>query len=251
MSGSLRNRRVLVTRPSGQARGLIDVLIAEGATVLHRPALSIQSLAVSPQALQQPIDWLVFASPNAVRHGLALLRAAACSPRHCAAVGPGTARAAIQAGLSVDVAPSKRGGADDLLAQPGFKPQPGECVVIMAGRGGRRRLQNTLTERGIKVVDIAVYARLPAADCLDIPSEWRSQRLDASVVTSVDGLHALISMADAEALAWLHKSRLVTVSQRVADAAAEGGFSNPAVAAGASDQALVQAVEDALESITI
>jgi len=247
LSASLAGKQILVTRPSGQAKGLIDALQACGANVLHRPALAIQDLNPPGSLLSTPVDWLVLASPNAVTYGLAALQAARVSPRRIAAVGPGTARVAIQAGLRVDVAPSQGGGAEDLLAEPGFQPQATERVVVMAGRDGRRRLQNDLSERGVTVVDMPVYARLPAADWLDIPADWQAQALDITVVTSVDGLRALLGMADASTLAWLDRSRLVTVSQRVAKAAIEAGFASPVVAAGASDQALVRAVTDALE----
>lgn len=247
MSASLADKQILVTRPSGQAKGLIDGLQARGANVLHRPALAIHGLNPPTGTLNAPIDWLVLASPNAVTHGLAALRAASVTPRRIAAVGPGTARVAVRAGLRIDVAPSHGGGADDLLAEPNFQPQANERVVVMAGRGGRRRLQNCLTQRGVNVVDMPVYARARAADRLDIPAAWQAQALDITVVTSVDGLRALLGMADASTRAWLDRSRLVTVSQRVAKAAIEAGFASPVVAAGASDQALVRAVTDALE----
>ena len=247
MSASLAGKQILVTRPSGQAKGLINALQACGANVLHRPALAIHGLNPPNSALTPRVDWLVLASPNAVTHGLAALQAARVSPRRIAAVGPGTARAAVQAGLGVDVAPSHGGGADDLLVEPDFQPQANERVVVMAGRGGRRRLQNCLRERGVDVVNMPVYARLPAADRLDVPADWQAQALDITVLTSVDGLRALLGMADASTLAWLDRSRLVTVCQRVAKAAMDAGFASPVVAAGASDQALVRAVIDALE----
>lgn len=247
MSVLLADKHILVTRPSGQAKGLVDALQASGAHVLHRPALAIHSLNPPTSALTSPIDWLVLASPNAVTYGLTTLQTARVVPRRIAAVGPGTARVAMQAGLCVDVAPSRGGGADDLLAEPGFEPQANERVVVMAGRGGRRRLQNCLTERGVSVVNLPVYARAPAADRLNIPAAWQAQALDITVVTSVDGLQALLGMADASTRAWLDRSRLVTVSQRVAKAGIEAGFASPVVAAGASDQALVRAVTDALE----
>jgi uroporphyrinogen-III synthase len=222
-------------------------LNAAGASVLHRPALRIQPLNPPAPVLSGPIHWLVLTSPNAVIHGSRWLDHYALTPQRIAAVGPGTALAAEQRGLVVDVAPSVRGGADDLLAVPDFSPTAGERVLIVRGRGGRRQLQTALSKRGITVVEMAVYERLAAAEKLDIPRPWQERPLAFTVVTSGDGLQHLLGMADAVTLKWLYQSQLVTVSERVAKAALAAGFNQPVIADGASDQAIVNAIAHTLE----
>ena len=249
MSEALHGRRVLVTRPAGQAAGLIGQLRAAGARVLHRPTLVIEPCEVDVPALPGQVDWVVFTSPNAVHYGighLAGLAGAAGRPR-IAAVGPGTAAAAGAAGLAVSVAPARGGGAEALLAEAGFAPLPGETLLVIRGRGGRRRLQSALRERGVEVREIAVYQRTRPAGAIRIPARWRARRLDCTIVTSQAGLEHLLGMAGPGAIEWLQGGWLVSVSERVARAAMAAGFERLEVAAGASDEAITRAVCAALQ----
>lgn len=234
--------RVLVTRPRGQAEGLLAALRAAGADVLHRPTLAI--VPITPSAQRQPTapDWCVFTSPNAVRYGLPRWPAQDSAAVRIAAVGPGTAAALTRAGFSVAVAPARGGGADDLLAEADFSPCAGEHVLIIRGEGGRRRLQQALSARGVRLTEWAVYSRQRPNDDLDIPDDWLHSHLTFTIVTSAAGLENLLGMADPTALAWLLQSRLITVSERIAQRAQQLGFNQPVVAAGAEDQALTDAV---------
>ena len=249
MSTGLAGRRVLLTRPAGQGNALAARLQAAGARVACRPTLAIQPLA----AVLPACDWIVFTSPNAVRHGYAP------AMRRChdgnaqgrgvrlAAVGPGTAAAMRAVGLTVDVAPAEGGGADDLLAQPDFAPAPGAEVLVVRGEGGRQRLQDSLRARGVAVREVAVYRRVPLAGPLNLPADWQGARVDVTIVTSRSGLEALLGRVGPDALRWLQAGRLVTVSERVATAARAAGFAAPVVAAGAADAELEAAVIQAIQ----
>ncbi|AGY91062.1 hypothetical protein SPICUR_00165 [Spiribacter curvatus] len=245
--GALAGRRILVTRPADQAEGLIRCLEAAGAMVLHRPTLRIVALAPATEGFPTQPDWLVFTSPNAVRYGLEWLPAAMWQGARIAAVGPGTAAAIEERGGAVDVAPRIGGGADALLAETAFDPRDGACVLIIRGEGGRRRLPAVLRARGADVREGMVYRRVHAASQLDIPREWQAQPLDCTIVTSRSGLSGLLGMAGEPALEWIAKSRLVTVSERIATAVTTAGFEPPAVATGADDLAITRAVCAALQ----
>ena len=249
MSTSLAERRILLTRPSGQGEALAARLRELGARVLCRPTLAIEAVAPTDPSLRQGVDWLVFTSPNAVTCGRDWLMAAGLpgAGSRVAAVGPGTAAAARQAGFRVAVAPAVGGGADDLLAEPGFAPRSGQRVLLVRGEGGRRRLQRALADAGVSVVEAVVYRRVAADVALRVPPDWQAVPLDVTIVTSAAGLQALLGMAGPDALRWLHASRLVTVSRRVADVAVEAGFAQPVVAAGASDGDLTAATIRAVQ----
>ena len=246
-SGVLAGRRILVTRPAGQAEGLIRRLEDAGAAVLHRPTLRILPLSPTADDFPARADWLVFTSPNAVRYGVEWLSASMWRSAHIAAVGAGTAAAIEQQGGSVDAVPAMGGGVDDLLAEADFDPGEGASVLIIRGENGRQRLQTALQARGARVYEAAVYRRIHAASQLNIPREWQAQPLDCTIVTSVAGLSSLLGMAGASALEWLLASRLVTVSARIATAATTAGFEGPAVASGANDSAITRAVCAALQ----
>lgn len=247
MTRDLTGRRVLVTRPAGQGEGLAQQLEALGAEVLQRPALAIEPRTPADWPPAEPVDWLVFTSPNAVQWALPWLDSIDRSRAQIAAVGPGTAARAQADGLPVAVAPRAGGGVDELLAEPDFAPAAGERVLIFRGEGGRERLQQVLREGQVIVVEADVYRRVPAGAALDVPLAWRSAPLDATVVTSRAGLDALLGMTGQPALQWLQASRLITVSDRVAAYARAMGFVDPVVAAGAADADLSAAVVQALQ----
>jgi len=243
---ALAGRRILVTRPQGQADGLIHCLETAGATVLHRPTLQIVGLA--PPPLTNPrADWIVFTSPNAVRHGVGRLPPAVSGHARVAAVGPGTAAAARRQGLTVTAAPRVGGGADDLLREAAFDAGADARVLIIRGEAGRRQLSEALRERGAVVDEWVVYRRVVPTGGLAIPREWQARPLDCTIVTSTSGLSGLLGMAGSGALEWVRKSRLVTVSERIAMAAVRAGWDAPAVASGADDEAITRAVCAALQ----
>lgn len=241
-------RRVLLTRPAGQGESLKTALQAAGAEVLHRPTLALVENHAPWPALDAPPDWLVFVSPFAVQAGWPRLPLAWQDAKR-AAVGPGTARSLAAQAASVDVAPSQGGGADDLLAQADFAPQPGQTVVVVCGSGGRQQLQETLRAQGVRVVEAVVYYREPAAERLIIPEDWQQRPLDFTVVTSAAGLEYLLGMAGPSALKWLRHSRLVTVSERLAQVAVGAEFTHPLIATGADDAALLAVMTASVRSV--
>ncbi len=239
MNTPLASQRVLVTRPRDQAAALIAELHQAGAEVLHRPTLEIQSVEADTSALESVPHWIVWTSPNAVKHGLPLLDESLLQSARLAAVGPGTAAVLTDAGLDVDVAPITGGGAEDLLAEPRFAPKAGERVLIIRGEGGRQRLQQAMTRAGIELAEMAVYRRCRPVGGLDIPADWLTRPLGFTIITSGSGLEHLLGMAGQAALEWVQNSQLVTVSERIARLARDAGFARTRVASGADERALV------------
>ena len=114
-SGPLAGIRIAVSRPLDQARALIELLEAAGATTRCFPLIRIAG-PVDPADLRKAadrlpaFDWVVFTSAN----GVAALAAAVHGgrlppdpPPRLAAVGPATAASCERAGRSADlVSPS-------------------------------------------------------------------------------------------------------------------------------------------------
>jgi uroporphyrinogen-III synthase len=117
MGYGLTGRRVVVTRPQDQAEELCDRLRAMGAEPIFFPVIAI----VPPErggALDQAIsrlaeyDWIIFTSVNGVEHFWARLTAhdgpRPSAPRSkIAAIGPATAEALRQRGVSVHLMPAE------------------------------------------------------------------------------------------------------------------------------------------------
>lgn len=242
MNRPLEGQRVLVTRPAGLSESLILALKSAGAQVLHRPTLALIPNQAALPVLNLPPDWVVFVSPFAVQAGWPRLPIAWKQQAQMAAVGPGSARALRAQGVKAVIAPAQGGGAFDLLTEAAFNPQAGQTVLIVCGTGGRQQLQQSLREQGVTVVEAVIYDRQPAAEQLDVPEDWQQSPLDFLIVTSAAGLEYLLGMTGPSALQWLKQGRLVTVSERLAQAAMMAGFANPIVAAGADDAALLAAL---------
>lgn len=178
--------RVLVTRPAGQADTLLTLLQQAGFTALHRPALSIVPLAATlPDAATlagYPI--ILFVSSNAVRCFFAA--APSLSPfSRCLAVGPATASALREAGVT-GLAPESGFDSETLLALPLLQQVQGLPILLCRGEGGRPLLATTLRQRGARLHELVLYRRQCRNDFV-----WPCEPLAAVLVTSVDSWRCL------------------------------------------------------------
>lgn len=171
--GSLRGRRVLVTRE--RPGELADLLTARGAEVVHVPLLAIEDPPDGGVALRAAIDrlgrydWLVVTSaPGAERVG-------AAASRHptvrLAAVGTTTARIlADLARRTVDVVPDRQRAvelADALLAAAGLPPA--KILLAQADRAAPT-LADALLDGGHDVDVVTAYSTVlvpPDPDRID------------------------------------------------------------------------------------
>ena len=139
---------VLVTRPEGQASPLVGALMAAGARTVELPTLTLVPVADADlerraRETVPAADWLFFVSPNAVRHGLALMRRAGTkwpARARIASVGTGTSAALRAEGLEVDLEPHAGAGSEPLLQRTELAHIDGERAVILRGAGGRELL---------------------------------------------------------------------------------------------------------------
>lgn len=162
--GRLAGRRVLVTRPAGQAGQIAAALAAEGAECLHRPVVTVEP-PPHPGLLEEAVrqaatfDWIVFSSVNAVaafadqldQWGDARLLGTA----RLAAVGERTAAALAQRGLACDLLPHVQ-SSEGLLEAFASVPPRGRFLLLQADRG-RETLQQQLAGRGHRADRVAAY----------------------------------------------------------------------------------------------
>lgn len=191
---------ILVTRPAGQAEGLMRRLADLGAQPLAFPALAILPPA-NPDALAAILARLasfhlaIFISPNAVARGLAALPAwPAGLP--VAAVGKGTAARLHAAGFKQVLAPSEGADSEHLLALPALADMAGKRVVIFRGEGGRELLADTLAARGALVDYAQCYRRgaPPDADPAPVLAALAQGRLHAVTAFSGETVDHLLEL---------------------------------------------------------
>ncbi len=248
----LAGLHILVTRPAGQAQGLMDKLAALGARPLHFAAVEI----VEPHDIAglkavvadlAAFDWAIFISPNAVTRAFNLMQGwgQAWPPKvRMAAIGRGSARELQRLGFRDILVPEGRFDSESLLSMSPLQDMQGQGVVVFRGEGGRELLGDTLAARGARVRYAECYRRAaPSADISGLLRAWARHGLDAVIVTSVEGLHHLYDALGQVGRQWLTKTPLVVVGTRQRDACRALGLQGPLiVAAGADDETLIAAL---------
>jgi uroporphyrinogen III methyltransferase/synthase len=162
----LFGKRIVVTRATQQAPVLSEKLRDLGADVVEMPATQIARLDLSP--LRSAIgrigayDWLMFTSQNAVAIFWEQLLGAGRDARalagvKIAAVGPATAGALLEHGITVDLIP-KRFVAEGLLEMLRERNDVvGATVLYLTAQGARDVLPDGLKELGADLQVIEAY----------------------------------------------------------------------------------------------
>ncbi|AMN48335.1 uroporphyrinogen-III synthase [Steroidobacter denitrificans] len=227
---------VLVTRPEPQCLGLCEQIERYGGTAVPFPALRIEALQAAPAADH---DLIVFLSVNAVVHGAHLVKKAPGT--RIAAIGKATAASLAQVRMPVDIVPETGFTSEDLLAHPQLAAPAGTRVLIVQGIGGRGVLHERFRAQGMMVESLEVYRRvLPEIDEHErtrIEAHWQNDGIDVVTLTSVEILHNLLQILTPRGQELLRRTALLTVSRRIAQAAAHAGLHGPVLHAGSADDA--------------
>lgn len=253
MTEALRGKKILVTRPVGQAENLCTLIEQEGGVPVRFPALEIQPLedysSVKPiLARLDSYALAIFVSRNAVTHALALLgdRKDALAGTQVVASGRGTASALDAAGLTSVVHGGDRADSEALLALDVLQEERvrRRHIVIFRGVGGRELLADTLRVRGAQVDVAEVYRRAcPHYEDELLDRVWINGRPDQIVVTSAAALHNLFTILGPEHRGIMLDTPVVVIGERLAQTARQLGFGARAVTvAGAGDDDLLRAV---------
>jgi uroporphyrinogen-III synthase len=249
-SASLDGLTVLVTRPQGLGENLVHAIEARGGEAILMPAITIEPVQPDTSELADlstlPAGGLaIFASRNAVAWGARFLP----QPRpRVAAIGPSTANALAELGLTPDIRPAGF-TSEDLLQQPELENLAGVRVFIIRGEGGREALATGLKARGARVRYLDVYRR----KCATLESERRDELLarwargDIHIYTATSGdvFANLCTMLGPDGEVYLRTTPLVTVSERVLQIAEQWGHSAARLlAAGPDDHNLAEAIAE-------
>jgi uroporphyrinogen III methyltransferase/synthase len=240
-------RRVLVLRSVEQRGGLLLELARAGAEARAVPLLEFDASEREAElraALSRAAeyDWLVFSSANAVRFSKsALPETRPGGPPRVACIGAGSAAAARDAGLRVDVVPPAPFAPERLVAAMGS--MAGQRVLLPRSAEARDTLQALLEGAGAQVTAIEAYRNvLPAAAREALCAEVDSG-VDAALLTSPSTVERLSALLGAGGLRELAKSvTLACVGPTTADALREAGIDPALIADEQSDRGLVEAL---------
>ncbi|MGC2047267.1 MAG: uroporphyrinogen-III synthase [Gallionella sp.] len=225
---ALTGLKIVVTRPREQAVQLAQRIEHAGGIPLLFPLLEIAPVqdtrVLHEQIARLPrFDLAIFISPNAVRHGIAAIRAVGEIPAalKIATVGQGSAKALRESGITNVIAPAERFDSEGLLELPELQDVSGWHVMIFRGDGGRELLGNILSERGATVEYAACYQRSkPQQDI----GALVSAAPDAITVSSSEALGYLWQMLDSGSQVALLDTPLFVPHERIAELARHQGW---------------------------
>lgn len=162
--------RIVVTRAREQASSLSAQIEELGGEPVEFPVIEIrepaseQQLANIAASLQNPerYNWIVFTSVNGVDYFFRHLRRFGVDIRRfhsarIAAVGPATAQALENRGLSVALPLPEKYQAEGLIELLEPAMEPGDAVLLPRGNLARDVLPEALSARGMEVVGVEVY----------------------------------------------------------------------------------------------
>lgn len=241
---------VVITRPRDSAARLLQEIERQGGTAWPFAALEIDGIELDATlqfalAHAPGFDFWIFISQSAVEHGVRLLRQAAVKLDSvpAIAIGPSTQRALLDAGFG-NVLVSENGfDSDALLALPAL--QRGAAagvprkVLIFRGRGGRERLREGLQARGFAVAYLECYQRrAPQSNPEALLEAWRSGKVHAISVMSVQTLQNFIAVIGAAGRALASSTPVFVPHERIAAAAHAEGM-REVIVTGIGDEALL------------
>ncbi|WP_163559190.1 uroporphyrinogen-III synthase [Halomonas sp. NO4] len=247
-------RPVLICRPGERARALATAIEAAGFPVAHLEAMALEPLPETPAMRAAWLDFdhfhrVVVVSPFAAEclHD-ALDRYWPQLPLGTAWYAVGAATAEVlheRLGVRVHVPPAEAGEdtSEALLRLGSLRALADQCVLLVAGEGGRALLGDTLAARGARVMRLALYRRRLQPPPPAVAARLASGDFRALVISSGELLQHLARWCTESTL----NQPLIVSSRRLATLAVNLGFRTPVVASGATPAALADAVAGACD----
>lgn len=197
---SLSGRRIIVTRPRGQADSLERALTALGAEVIVAPAIRIEppddpAPLESALARADDYDWIIFTSVNGVE---AFFARATATPRAAyAAIGPATAEALAERGVEVKVVPERFIAEEVFAAVERETDVAGKKILLPRADIAREALPNLLRGAGAKVDVVTAYRTVASGEDIERATGLvRDGSIDAVTFTSGSTVRSFFSSAD-------------------------------------------------------
>lgn len=231
-------------RPAGTHAAMRRAAAAQGARVLALSPwrLHVRDDARSRAALAAALGAprVLFTSPAAVDAARGMERFRPDGEACWLAVGAGTAAALAQAGVEA-LAPTRM-DSEGLLAMPPLQHIAGLTVGLVTAPGGRGMLEPALRRRGAQVLRADVYERIALAPTARAIAALRALRAPAWLALgSAGALEGVLAGLPDDAARVLRGAAVVAASTRLAEFAAERGFSRIVVAASAMPRDLMAA----------
>ena len=203
----LFGKRVLITRSRSQASRLRTLLEQAGANAVELPTIQIGPLKDFAEldatlAELQDFQWVIFTSANAVESVFERLElqgkdARALAGTTVGAIGPATAKALANRGITADFMPS-RPVSDVVLKELSGRDWQGVSVLLPSADIGRDELEKGLTGMGAKVNRLAAYRNVPVEGVGGLAKQAFLDGVDIVTFTSSSTVRNLVEMLDGD-----------------------------------------------------
>lgn len=251
---ALAGRTVVVTRAAAQAQSFVGLLEAAGARVLALP-----TIAIAPPESWEPLDralddlaafrWVIFTSVNGVamvgrrleERGLAWTR---FRDTRVAAIGPATAAALTERGLTPEIVPDEY-RAEGLAERLRAVIRGGDRVLLPRAAKTRDLLVTELRGLGAEVTEVAVYTTQAAArDAEALRAAFEAGEVDVVTFTSSSTARNFARLfTDEERGRLLGRVTVASIGPITAATAAEYGLETRVMPADYTIPALARAIE--------
>jgi len=254
----LFGKRVLVTRPSGQAAVLSQRLRDEGAAPVEAPTIRIEApddggpLESAVAALSR-YDWVLFTSKNGVERFFAEVRRGGGDARRLGtakvvAIGPGTARGLEAVGITPDHMPDEHVG--EAVARIVTEAHGGDLsgvrILLPRAAVAREALPEILRAAGGEVDVVPAYQNVPpeGEDAARLSELIRGGEIDVVTFTASSTVQNLCEILGEDAPAALASLTIASIGP-ITTATAEGlGLTVDVTASEYTNVGLVAALRD-------
>lgn len=239
-------------RPRGEHAALRRAARAHRGQVLALSPWQIEQLTDAPArtalARAMACPQVIFTSPAAVKAAVTLEAFEPTCQAQCLAVGEGTRRALLRAGLQAAIAPARM-DSEGLLALPALaRLSAGAQVGLVTAPGGRGQILRQLQARGISVQRADIYRRRPltlsARDYARLAQGLTTSRPLYLALSSGEAFEHILALLPDTLLSTLReKAGIIAASARLAALARQRAFQVHAIAASARPSDLLAALQ--------
>ena len=243
--------RSLITRPQNKGELLAAEIKAAGGQAICCPFIEVTAggqFNLVPQYLNNLTtqDYIIAISDNAVNYSTQSLQQQNYSwPQtvNYIAVGPNTAQSWQRAGVTSAQIPLTH-DSEGVLALLQDLDLTHSRIIILRGNGGRETLAEALIQRSKNVTYCEVYQRIkPNYDHNKLVDNWQQFAINSVIITSGEILTNLMHSIPSYASPWITNLYFIVPSQRIAKLAYQFGINHVTIAQGASNDAILAALE--------
>ena len=229
---TLKNKRILITRPNEQADSLCELISNHGGISVRFPAVKIQPIDKTDKLIKcfdeiSKYDFIIFISRNAVRVAVDRFITDINMFKNIKIIGVGSGTMGeLEKSNFKNIIYSEQSDSEGVLNLSDMQSEKikSKKIFIIRGVGGRELLVKGLKERGADVECIEIYKRcLTKYNKNQLDKLWYKRKPDAAIVTSNDILDNLTNILKDDKKQLL-STPLIVMSDRIAEYARNIGF---------------------------